>query len=48
MRQYQLWVRISPTQTSHTLITADSDYAAKQIGEAMFGKGNVLNWTRIG
>ncbi len=48
MRQYRLWVRISQTQTTHTFVSADTDFAAKQLGEAMFGKGNVLNYTRIG
>ena len=47
MKQYRLWVRITPYQTAHTNITAENDYAAKQLGEAMFGKGNVLNWTRV-
>lgn len=47
MRQYRLWVRISQTQTTHTIITAENDMAAKQLGEAMFGRNNLLNWTRI-
>ncbi|WP_189539040.1 hypothetical protein [Novosphingobium arvoryzae] len=46
MKQYRLWVRVSLYQTTHTIITADNDMAAKQLGEAMFGKGNVLNYTR--
>lgn len=48
MKQYRLWVRVSPYQTTYTIVTADNDMAAKQLGEAMFGKGNVLNWTRTG
>lgn len=48
MYQYRLWVRISQTQTTHTVVTADTDYAAKQIGEALYGRGNVLNYTRVG
>lgn len=48
MRQYRLWVRISQTQTTHTIITADNDIASKLLGEALYGRGNVLNWTRIG
>lgn len=47
MYQYRLWVRISQTQTTHTVVTADTDYAAKQIGQALYGRGNVLNYTRI-
>ena len=48
MHQYRLWVRISQTQTTHTVVTADTDYAAKQIAEALYGRGNVLNYTRVG
>jgi hypothetical protein len=47
VRQYKLWVRISPYQTAHTVVTADNDMAAKQLGETMFGKGNVLHYTRV-
>ena len=47
MRQYRLWVRVSQTQTTHTVVVADTDFAAKHLGEAMFGKGNVLNYTRV-
>lgn len=48
MYQYRLWVRISQTQTTHTIVTADTDYAAKQIGEGLYGRSNVLNYTRVG
>jgi hypothetical protein len=47
MYQYQLWVRINQTQTANTVVWADNDYAAKQLGEAQYGHGNVLNYTRI-
>jgi hypothetical protein len=47
MHQYRLWVRISPTTTSHTIITADSDDEAVKIGEAKFGTGNVLFFARM-
>jgi hypothetical protein len=47
MYKYQLWVRISQTQTANTIIYADNDYAAKMLGEAQYGSGNVLNYTRI-
>ena len=47
MYQYRLWVRISQTQTTHTVVTAGTDYAAKQIGEVLYGRGNVLNYTRV-
>ena len=47
MHKYQLWVRINQTQTANTIIYADNDYAAKQLGEAQYGYGNVLGYTRI-
>jgi len=47
MYKYQLWVRINPTQTANTVVYADNDYAAKQLGEAQYGAGNVLNYSRI-
>jgi hypothetical protein len=47
MYQYKLWIRINELQTQHTVIWADSDYAAKQLAEAQYGAGNVLNYSRI-
>jgi hypothetical protein len=47
MYKYQLWVRINETQTANTVVYAENDYAAKQLGEAQYGAGNVLNYTRI-
>ena len=47
MYKYQLWVRINQTQTANTIVFADNDYSAKQLGEAQYGAGNVLNYTRI-
>jgi hypothetical protein len=47
MYKYQLWVRINTYQTTNTVIWADNDHAAKQLGEAQFGAGNILNYTRI-
>jgi hypothetical protein len=47
MYKYQLWVRINQTQTANTIVFADNDYTAKQLGEAQYGAGNVLNYTRI-
>ena len=48
MQQYRLWVRLSQTQTTNTVVHADSALAAKLIGEALYGRGNVLNYTRVG
>jgi hypothetical protein len=47
MYKYQLWIRISPTQTANTIVHAANDYEAKLLGEAQYGQGNVLNYTRI-
>lgn len=47
MYRYQLWVRINPLQTANTIIYADNDHAAKMLGEAQYGVGNVLNYTRV-
>lgn len=47
MYQYQLWVRINPTQTANTRVYADNDYSAKALGEAQYGAGNVLSYSRI-
>jgi hypothetical protein len=47
MYKYALWVRINQTQTANTIVFADNDYTAKQLGEAQYGAGNVLNYSRI-
>jgi hypothetical protein len=43
MRQYKLYVRLTPYRSTSTIIQAPDVIAAKQIGEATFGKGNVIN-----
>jgi len=47
MYKYQLWVRINQLQTTNTIVWADTDFAAKALGEAQYGRGNVLNYTRL-
>ncbi len=47
MKRYLLWIRISQTQTANTLIYAENQYQAKQLGEIQYGIGNVLNYTEI-
>ena len=47
MYRYRLWVRINAYQTTETIVNAANDYSAKQLGEAQYGVGNVLNYTRI-
>lgn len=47
MKRFQLWVRLSVTQTTQTIVFADNAIDAKSLGEAQFGKGNVLNYTEV-
>ena len=47
MYKYALWVRINQTQTANTVVWADNDLIAKQLGEEQYGAGNVLNYSRI-
>jgi hypothetical protein len=47
MHKYQLWVRINEYQTANTIVYAENDWAAKQLGEAQYGVGNILSYTRI-
>lgn len=47
MKRFQLWVRLSATQTTHTIVFANNAIDAKLLGEAQFGKGNVLNYTEV-
>jgi hypothetical protein len=47
MSRWQLWVRVSLTQTVHTIIYASNAIEAKLIGEAKYGVGSVLNYTEI-
>ena len=47
MSRYLLWVRISTTQTANTIVFAENALAAKQLGEAQYGVGNVLNYTEV-
>lgn len=47
MKQYRLWVRISNIQTANTIVYAENELLAKQLGEAQYGVGNVLNYTEV-
>ena len=47
MKRFQLWVRLSATQSTHTIVFADNAIDAKLLGEAQFGKDNVLNYTEV-
>ncbi len=47
MYKYQLWIRVNQYQTLYAYVWADDDYSAKLLGEAQYGYGNVLNYTRL-
>lgn len=47
MKRWQLWVRVSPSQTVHTIVFASNAYEAMLLGEAQYGYGNVLNYTEM-
>lgn len=47
MQTYQLWIRLSPTQTAHVTLQAASPYQAQILGENLYGPGSVLNYTQI-
>lgn len=47
MYKYQLWIRLNQYQTTHTIVHAANDLDAKMLGEAQYGRGSVLNYTRI-
>jgi hypothetical protein len=47
MYQYAIWIRINQLQTANTYIYADNDAQCRQLAEAQYGHGNLLNYTRI-
>jgi hypothetical protein len=47
MYTFELWVRLNNLQTAHVRLQADNAMQAKMIGEAQYGRGNVLNYTQI-
>lgn len=47
MKQYRLWVRISQTLTTNTIVYASDAYTAKLLGEAQYGEGNVLSYAEV-
>ena len=47
MNKYLLSVRINPYQTANTIIYAENAWAAKQLAEAQYGVGMVLNYTQV-
>ena len=47
MNRYLIWVRINAYQTANTIVYANSDYQARQLAEAQYGIGSVLNYTLL-
>lgn len=47
MKKYNLWVRISESQTANTVVYAENALLAKQLAEAQYGVGNVLSYTEV-
>jgi hypothetical protein len=43
MTRWELWVRVTPSQTAKTVVYARNGIEAKLLGEAQYGKGNVLS-----
>ena len=47
MNRYLIWVRINAYQTANTIVCAENAWAAKQLAEAQYGIGSVLNYTLV-
>ena len=47
VNRYLIWVRINAYQTANTIVYAHSDYQARQLAEAQYGIGSVLNYTLL-
>ena len=47
MNKYLILVRINALQTAHTVVFADNAWTAKQLAEAQYGVGMVLNYTQV-
>ena len=47
MNRYLIWVRINAYQTANTIVYAENAWAAKQLAEAQYGIGSVLNYTLL-
>lgn len=44
---YDVWIKISALQTANVRIQASNSYECKQLAEAMYGVGNVLNYIAV-
>ncbi len=44
---YEVWVKINALQTANVRMQASNAFECKQLAEAMYGVGNVLNYTAV-
>ena len=47
MYKFKLLVRLPNGMTTTTFVWAENDYAARMLGEAQYGKGNIVNCTKV-
>ena len=47
MQQFKLLVKLHNGMTTTTYVWAESDYAARLLGETQYGKGNILSCTKV-
>lgn len=47
MHRYRLWIRLTQTQSTFVVITADYDSEVRKLAEAMYGLRNVISFTRL-
>ena len=47
MHKFKLLVKLGNGMTTTTFVWAENDYAARLLGEAQYGKGNILNCIKV-
>jgi len=47
MYTFDIWVRLNAYQTTHVFLQASDAWTAKLLAEAMYGQGNVFNYTQV-
>jgi hypothetical protein len=47
MHRYRCWVRLTQTQTTFVVISADYDSEVRLLADAMYGPGNLISFTRL-
>lgn len=46
-QHYELYVRLGQNVTTRTVVRAENGYIAMLMGEAVYGKGNVISFSPI-